>query len=116
MIFAAEHVSLISGEPCAFWSVAESGQRVAREFCSRCGTPLFAYSGDGSAKAVKPGSLDHPDAFAPQAQIWTCSARQWMHLDPTLPRFGRNPSVGVEALVAVAKSMAARVGRKLRPS
>ncbi len=78
----------VTGVVKTYWTEAESGRRVAREFCATCGTPLFAYTAKKPGRlALKVGSLDNPSDFAPQLAIWMSSAQPWHTLDISLPRF-----------------------------
>src|SRR5262249_43623817 len=64
-----------TGTTTTYWTEAESGRRVAREFCATCGTHLFAYGESKPARvALKVGSLDDPSQFKPQLAIWMASA------------------------------------------
>lgn len=47
----------------------ETGDYKGRHFCPRCGSPVFARSGD--EVEVHLGALDAPDRFAPTYELWT---------------------------------------------
>ena len=85
---------LLQGEPRYYELVADSGNNVRREFCSSCGSQLFA-EGDGNPDIVviKPASLDDPTWFQPQLDIFMNYAQPWDHLDPELPKFSKMPEV-----------------------
>lgn len=72
----------------------ESGQPVERQFCGACGSPIRSVP-QASPKivAVKAGTLDQPEAFAPGMHIWTSSALPWVQIPPDLPRFEKGPKV-----------------------
>jgi Glutathione-dependent formaldehyde-activating enzyme len=94
------------------WTTSEKGNRIARLFCEQCGTPLFAKNETHpELLPVKVGSLDDPDFFRPQANIWTESARPWHFLDAAIPQFERDPELGTTALFEVARSSLVRLGR-----
>lgn len=65
---------------------AESGNNVSRGFCSHCGSPICI-----RAELVPEliglwaGSLDDPDQFSPQINVWTASAPGWLQLNRELP-------------------------------
>jgi hypothetical protein len=111
-IMRAEDVRVTQGKANEYWTVSAKGRRVARLFCQRCGTPLFARNEKHPQYlAVKVGSLDDPSVFRPQANIWTKSAQPWHHLDAAIPRFKENPELGVTALIELARSSAVKLGR-----
>jgi hypothetical protein len=106
--------ALVAGAPRVHWSVAESGTRVAREFCETCGTPLFAHNENfPDYLGVKVGSLDDPAEFRPQLHIWTDEAQPWHTLDAAVARFPRNPSFSARALLELGRVAMVRLGRLL---
>ncbi|PZO81378.1 MAG: aldehyde-activating protein [Mesorhizobium amorphae] len=58
----------------------ETGEYAGRHFCPRCGSPVFARSGD--EVEVNLGALDAPDGFQPTYELWTVRREAW------LPEFG----------------------------
>lgn len=58
----------------------ETGQYAGRHFCPRCGSPVFARSGDEIE--VNVGSLDEPNQFTPTYELWTIRREAWL---PPLP-------------------------------
>ena len=98
VIFPQESVE-IDGEVTTIEKIADSGNRLERGFCSKCGSQLFGRGIDPSSKTIRirAGSLDNPDLMAPQIIIWTDSAPSWAVFDPKLPRHNRgldSPLVG----------------------
>ena len=73
-------------------SIADSGNRMQRGFCPKCGTPLFS-----KAEArphlifIRAGALDDPNLMAPQMTIWTNAAPDWACFDPALPKIAGQP-------------------------
>ncbi len=47
-----------------------------RHFCPRCGSPVFARSGD--EVEVNLGTLDAPDQFVPTYELWTIRREAWL--------------------------------------
>jgi hypothetical protein len=47
-----------------------------RHFCPRCGSPVFAKSGDEIE--VYLGALDKPDQFRPTYELWTVRRESWL--------------------------------------
>ena len=107
---------VVQGKPRVHWTEAESGRRVAREFCPACGTPLFAYTQKKPGRvAVKVGSLDDPSTFKPQLAIWMASAQPWHTLDISLPRFQRLPRVGKYVIGEMLVAGLVKLARIIRP-
>jgi hypothetical protein len=92
VIFPSEAVA-IEGETAAYESLADSGNRMRRRFCPRCGSPLFSQS---EARPhwiiVRAGALDDPDQAEPSGLIWVASAPRWACIDPDLPRVEKQPA------------------------
>lgn len=92
LAFFATDTVTVEGQTADFASTADSGNILHRQFCPKCGTPLF------SAAEVRPhligirvGSLNDPSSVTPDSIIWTESAPAWAHLDPDLPHVPRQP-------------------------
>jgi hypothetical protein len=113
LILLADHVTITKGSAKEHWTLSAKGNRIARLFCEECGTPLFAKNEQHPQfLTVKVGSLDDPSGFRPQANIWVKSAQPWHDLDPAVPRFDRDPEIGLSALVELARSGIVTLGRK----
>jgi hypothetical protein len=81
----------IEGEPATYEDRGESGGAVLRQFCARCGTPLFSRADTVAGLViVKAGTLDDTSGFSPQAQVWTKSKQHWVDLGP-VPAFQTSP-------------------------
>jgi len=96
VLFPADRVHF-SGEITAMEKIADSGNRVARGFCPKCGSQVFSRSVDDATIPIRirAGTLDEPELGAPQSIIWTDSAPGWAHFDPALPRYPGAPPVAV---------------------
>ena len=115
MVVSRQDLS-VTGTTKTYWTEAESGRRVAREFCATCGTHLFAYTESKPARvALKVGSLDDPSQFKPQLAIWMASAQPWHALDISLPRFQRLPRVGKHVIGEVLIAGLIKLARIIRP-
>ena len=69
-------------------SVADSGTKMRRGFCPKCGTPLFSIAESRPHLVfIRAGALDDPNLIAPQAIIWTGAAPRWAVHDPELPQY-----------------------------
>jgi hypothetical protein len=75
-------VELLQGAPDLVDTPSESGkgQQVAR--CPRCRVALWSHYGGGGTLVsfVRVGTLDTPDAFAPDIHIYICSKLPWVVL------------------------------------
>jgi hypothetical protein len=63
-----------------FVDTGDSGGRVTRQFCGRCGSPVFTDIPGEQHEAVlylKTGTLDDNSGAVPASHIWTDSAQSW---------------------------------------
>lgn len=83
-----------TGEITTIEKVADSGNRVERGFCPKCGSQIYARTPEvaGAPIRIRVGTLDDPELMAPQAIIWTDSAPSWAVLDPALPHHPKAPT------------------------
>jgi hypothetical protein len=82
-ILPTEAFQLLAGQTKCFSDTAENGNRLLRHFCGDCGSPLFSQRENAPGVVVlKVGSLDDSSAMQVVMNIWTRSARPWMHIDP----------------------------------
>jgi len=84
-----EDAITISGEIGTIGRIADSGNRVERGFCPKCGAQIYSKTVEpaGMPVRIRAGVLDDPELMAPQAIIWTESAPSWAPLDPGLPQY-----------------------------
>lgn len=84
----------ITGTVKYFDVETDSGNTSSRGFCPECGARLFGKStGMPGLMTVMAGSMDDPDRFTPGMNIFTASARPWVHMDPALPKFEQMPEM-----------------------
>ena len=80
--------AFVAGAP----SSHESSPRVTRTFCGACGTPLTyeaaVYPGEVHIMA---GSLDAPEALAPERHVFVRERLPWMAIGDELPRHDTLP-------------------------
>jgi hypothetical protein len=82
----------ISGEVRSYSSVGGSGNKVERIFCPQCGSQLFGQPAVMQGLlGVRAGTLDDTSMYKPAINIFTSSAANWDHLDPSLPSFPEMP-------------------------
>jgi hypothetical protein len=71
----------------------ESGAPIQRQFCATCGSPIRSVpTAAPKMIALKAGTLDAPEAFAPMMHIWTRSSLPWTAIPDGLPRFEKGPA------------------------
>lgn len=70
----------------------ETRDYAGRHFCPRCGSSVFAHTGDEIE--VHLGSLDAPNQFVPDYELWTIRRESWLPPFPTTIRFARNRDAG----------------------
>jgi hypothetical protein len=91
VFFATETVK-VEGALSDYVSQAASGNRMHRQFCPSCGTPVFTQSeARRHYVGVRAGTLDDPELGKPQMTIWTASAPSWAAFEPDVPREERQP-------------------------
>lgn len=86
MVFPAPAVS-ITGPMREYVSQADSGNRMRRQFCERCGTPVTS-AADARPHLIilRAGTLDDPEMARPSLTIWTDSAPSWACISESLPQ------------------------------
>ena len=88
---------------------AESGRKVTREFCSRCGTPLFERLEmlEPHSLLIKVGTVDDQSDLRTEATVWAKSAPAWAAIDERAPAFEDNPPDEFIGQALAAKSSGA---------
>jgi hypothetical protein len=91
VVFPKEAVT-IEGELRDFASVADSGNRMHRGFCPKCGTQVTSESEARPHLVIlRAGTLDDPEIAKSSGAIWTKSAPSWAYIDPDVPHFEGQP-------------------------
>lgn len=87
VIFPTQGFAYTAGEPKRF----RSSPHIERSFCGDCGTPLV-YRSDRRPDVVdvQTATLDDPDAFPPEREIWTGEKLAWEVVNPALRQFARS--------------------------
>ena len=68
----------------------ESSPGKMRAFCSRCGSPVFAYStARPDVLRMRMGLIDTPFAGRPEQHIWVSQMPEWDTICDDVPRFER---------------------------
>ena len=88
-LIEADRVELISGEVEVVHTPSESGRGQKIHRCPSCKIALWSnYAGTGpSVLFLRVGTLDDPDRFPPDVQIFTGSKQPWFDLPPGAPVF-----------------------------
>jgi hypothetical protein len=90
--FVPRDTVAIRGEPKWYERVGDSGKPVRRAFCPNCGAQMFTQpSIIGHLIGVRAGTLDDPEQFKPQMDLYVSRARSWDFMDPALPKFPEAP-------------------------
>lgn len=91
MLVPADALS-VSGRLSEFTKTSASGNAVTRQFCTACGSHLFACSNTlPQFRVIRIGTLDDPSSVRPTMNIWTVSAPEWSCMDPDLMQVERQP-------------------------
>ena len=86
--------TLSSGQPKVYEDIADSGNILRRYFCADCGSSIYSQREKTPEMVVlKVGTLDDSADMKLIMNIWTRSARPWMHLDPTIESHSQNRPV-----------------------
>ncbi|HZR71062.1 MAG TPA: GFA family protein [Burkholderiales bacterium] len=74
-------VETLRGAPASYGLAGGSGRPHDVFFCARCGTYVWSrYSGSRDSLFVRVGTLDEPDALAPDVHIYTRTKLEWLEL------------------------------------
>ena len=77
IVVAADELQ-VAGEPRVYAKQADSGRTIARHFCGDCGGHLFTSPWPEATRfSLKAGTLDNPNAFNPEHEIWRQSVAPW---------------------------------------
>ena len=87
-------VTFTAGKPRLYADTAASGNILNRYFCGDCGSPIYTQRAKVPEMMVlKVGTLDAPTDMKLVMNIWTKSARPWMHRDPAVEHYPENRPV-----------------------
>lgn len=93
-IFYAPRASVtLIGDVSYYEVTAESGNKVDRGFCGKCGCPICIRAElVPELIGIWAGSLDEPNQFSPQINVWISSAPSWLALDASLSSCAHAPT------------------------
>ena len=88
----------VTGELGEYRSIADSGNKMRRRFCAKCGTSMFSESdARPGLMVIRAGALDDPELGRPIGYIWTASAPSWAEIDQGLANCeGQPPPVATK--------------------
>jgi hypothetical protein len=70
----------------------DSGRKIERGFCAKCGSNLFAkLERIPNGIGIRAGTLDDPSQYAPLMDFYVSSAQPWDTLNPELRKCQRSP-------------------------
>jgi hypothetical protein len=82
--FARERLRILQGEPVTYRSSA----RAVRQFCGRCGSPLFWHEDGSDTIDVFLGTIDERTRVrAPDFSIWADHRVGWLSRLETIPTY-----------------------------
>jgi hypothetical protein len=87
-----EAFQLTRGEPRTYDTIGDSGEKVHRRFCSKCGSTLYSDADILPGMVfVEAGSLDDASGLRPSMHIYTRSAQPWADIPAGMPAFAAMP-------------------------
>jgi hypothetical protein len=83
---------VVEGEPNVFETIGQSGQAVERNFCGKCGSPLYSvvHSMPGTT-FLKAGTLDDTSWLDPTIEFFCETAQPWLKKDDKRVKFPLMP-------------------------
>jgi hypothetical protein len=92
VVVPAEAFKLLQGTLRFHASPSEMGGQTQRGFCPECGSPIVSKpAAVPHLVAIRTASLDDPNWFQLQADVWTSDALPWNPMNPALPKFEKYP-------------------------
>ena len=79
----------------------QTGSYGERHFCPRCGSSVFARSGDEVELTL--GALDSPDQFVPTYELWTVRREACLPEFPNCTRYPHNRDTETRTEASLAK-------------
>ena len=91
-LFVPEHAAEIIGKVKYYESKADSGRSISRGFCPNCGSQLLSkLELMPNLIGFRAGTLDNPEDYEPNMDIFTDSAAHWDVMNDRIPKFPKSP-------------------------
>ncbi len=85
----------VTGATTTYTKPGESGQPVARTFCSKCGSTVYSRPQlIAGMTLLRAGTLNDPAQVTPAVSVYTSSAVSWDPPSASLPGFPKMPPRG----------------------
>ena len=85
-----EALTILQGSPKSFRKTADSGNGITRQFCPNCGSPLFTFPDVlPHIVMIKAGSLDEPERFRPDTEIFTDNKVSWAEIGSDIQSYSK---------------------------
>jgi hypothetical protein len=92
VVFARADFKLVRGRVTSFVSTADSGRKIARNFCPTCGSGVYNEPQRiPDAVVLKAGTLDDPKAVAPSQELFAEARAEWLGVEGIEQSFARMP-------------------------
>lgn len=92
VLFVPKEGFEVKGETTKYTSTGDSGNPISRHFCPTCGSRLFGEPRRmNDVIGIMVGTLDDPEIFVPNFQIYTKERASWDHLNCDAPEFEGPP-------------------------
>ena len=83
----------VQGELLTFTHAGDSGRKLHRKFCPRCGSPVFVEAeGFPGMALIMGGTLDDSSWLKPTMALFNDSAQPWLAITHQMKSFPRMPS------------------------
>lgn len=83
---------VIEGETNNYSSNTDTGSKITRYFCPKCGSRLFGTSNVATdVISVSAGTLDDSSWFKPEAIVYNKRKPKWDFMDESIPTFDEMP-------------------------
>ncbi len=93
VFFKADDVKLLKGSPKSYHHVADSGNKMEKQFCANCGAQLFGTnSGREGMMLVKAGSFDDIGEIRPTISVYVSKALPFTKLPDDTKNFDKMPT------------------------
>lgn len=90
LLFLKDEDVKITGETKRFEHEVDSGNKLAKDFCTTCGSQMFGYNlGRRGMTALIAGSINEKDLIKPQFNVYASSKVPCTIMDDSIPAFDK---------------------------